>query len=624
MTLKQIVGQMRFRSKAAWISKTFQPSDIPRRRLLVLCFVVFAVATGVRLLHWQNNWLTIDNLMNKTAARYQEEAQFLTDRDFTAFIRGCSAEPDTGMLIHTPGYPILVAAVHAVTRNSNVALRLFHIACGAAAAVLVLFIALELLPTGVAVLAALFAAISPQLSYYSLVLLPDSVIGLTILLGIYLLVRARKLLNLWMIVGVGVCFGISCWLRANALLLAPFFCLAIPLLFPRDKWLRYSALLILAAVLTVMPITIRNTIVFKSFIPLTLGTGVNLMEGIADYDPDKRFGMEQHDHRVAEQEAILYSRPDYAEDLYRPDGILRERLRVARAWKVISGNTPWFTGVMVRRAGKMLTYEPVAIVSAEPSVTTPPNTNNAELAWRGSPFDLFDNSADTARVSVSRFGRSVRITVDAQQSAVALPTIKVQPQSDYFLTVPVRVSVGRMTIKVIRSDNGKTVASATVPDSLEPTAPKLDDFTVLGIPFVNPSADQLRIVVANGDNSSNRNTIEMGPIDLYRLGPASYLWTKYPRLVVKAFQRFFKTVWMVPLALAGVVLLAFARRFDALAVICAVPLYFICTHAPLHLELRYILPIHYFWAMLVATSLYFVSVSGWRLRRTVRRSPRRP
>ncbi|HEX5704183.1 MAG TPA: glycosyltransferase family 39 protein [Pyrinomonadaceae bacterium] len=579
----------------------------------MLCFVVFAVAVGVRLLHWQNNWLTIDNLMDKTAARYQEEAQFLTDRDFTSFVRGHSQEPDTGMLIHTPGYPIFVAVVHAVSRNSNVALRLVHIAGGAAAAVLVLLIVLELLPTGVAILAALFAAVSPQLSFYSLVLLPDSIIGLTILLGIYLLVRARRQPHQLMIIGAGVCLGISCWLRANVLVLAPFLCLFIPLLFPRDKWWRYAVLLVTAAVLTIMPITIRNAFVFKSFIPLTLGTGTNLMEGIADYDPEKLFAMEQHDHKVSQQEAALYNRPDYAEDLYRPDGILRERLRVGRVWAVIRGNKIWFMGVMARRAGKMLTYEPVAIIAVEPSITNSPNTSSAELAWRGSPFDLAASNDDAARKQASRFGQTLRITGDAQQNIFSLATISVQPQSDYLLAVPVRPVEGRMTINVTRIDNGKTVASATVPDSLDPSAPKDGEFTVLSLPFVNPDADQLKIVVAGGEHHSSRSVIETGPIDLYRLGPSSYLWTKYPRVPVKALQKFFTTGWMLPLALFGVVLLALARRFDALAIACAVPLYFLLTHAPLHLELRYILPIHYFWAMLVATSLYLISITAGRL-----------
>lgn len=609
MPLKQIVEQLRFGSMSRGTSKTFQPSDISGRRLLVLCFVVFAVATGVRLLHWQNNWLTIDKLMDKTAARYQEEAQFLTDRDFTSFVRGRSQEPDTGMLIHTPGYPMFVAAVHALTRNSNVALRLVHIVCGAAAAVLVLLIVLELLPTGVAILAALFAAISPQLSYYSLVLLPDSIIGMTVLLGIYLLVRARRQPNHLMIIGAGVCFGLSCWLRANVLLLAPFLCLFIPLLFPRDKWLRYAGLLVTAAVLTVMPITIRNTLVFKSFIPLTLGTGTNLMEGIADYDPEKRFAMELQDHKVAQQEAALYNRPDYAEDLYHPDGMQRERLRVGRAWAVIKANKVWFLSVMARRVGKMLTYEPVSIISVEPSVSHSLDVKDAELAWLVTPQEL--KTTDPSNLISPSQGAVLHPTSSFPKRLRTQP-IKVQPKSDYLFSMPVLKTEGRVVLKIMDPETGKTLASATVPDSL-PSGVATEGVTTLQLPFVNTTAEQIKFVVANGDNNSRPSAIEVGTIELHRLGPASYLWTKYARAPAKALQKFFTTGSMLPLALFGVVLLALARRFDALAIACAVPLYFLLTHAPLHLELRYILPIHYFWAMLVATSLYLISITVGRL-----------
>lgn len=615
MTLNEKPRGLQLKRISRFLKETLQPSKIDRRRLLVICAIVFVVGFGVRLLHWQNNRLTIDNVMFRTAARYQEEAQFLSGRDFTSFIRGRSQEPDTGMLIHTPGYPILIALVHAVTGNSNVALRVVHIACGAAAAVLVLLITVELLPVGAALLAGLFAAISPQLTYYSLVLLPDSVIGLTILLGIYLWVRARRQPNQWLIVAAGVCLGLSCWLRANVLLLAPFFCLFIPLLFPREKWLRYSVLLVTAAVLVIMPITIRNTIVFKSFIPLTLGTGTNLMEGIADYDPEKRFGMEQYDHEVSRQEATLYNRPAYAEDLYRPDGILRERLRVGRAWAVIRANKMWFLGVMVRRAGKMLTYEPVAIISAEPSVSRPLDVKDAELAWRVTPQEL-ETMTPSNLIVPSRGAVLQTPTMNFPKGLTTQP-IKVQPKSDYLLSMPVWKTEGRLVIKITDPDTGKTLASATVPDSL-PSGAAPGAVTTLQLPFVNTTAEQINFIVANGDSNSRPGAIEVGTIELHRLGPASYLWTKYARVPAKALQKFFTTGWMLPLALFGVGLLALGRRFDALAIICAVPIYFMVTHAPIHLELRYILPIHYFWAVLVGTSLYFLAITVWKLIRKLK------
>ena len=198
--------------------------------------------------------------------------------------------------------------------------------------------------------------------------------------------------------------------------------------------------------------------------------------------------------------------------------------------------------------------------------------------------------------------------------------IKVQPKSDYRLRMPVWKTEGRVVIKITDPDTGKTLASATMPDSL-PSGAAPGAVTTLQLPFVNTTGEQINFIVANGDSNSGPGAIEVGTIELHRLGPASYLWTKYARVPAKAQQKFFTTGWMLPLALFGVGLLALGRRFDALAIICAVPIYFMVTHAPLHLELRYILPIHYFWAVLVGTSLYFLAMTVWELIRKVK-SPR--
>ncbi len=562
-----------------FLSESLQPREISPRRLVVMCVVVFVVAVSVRLLHWQNSWLTIDYTMSRTAAGYKKEAQFLSDGDLHSFIRGRSAEADSSLLTHTPGYPIFIAFVNALTGNSNVVLRLVHIALGATATVLVLLIGIELLPFGAAIVAALFAGLSPQLSYYSCVLLPDSILALPLLAGVYLLLRARKRPKAWRIIGAGVFAGIACWLRADVFLLAPFLCLMIPFLFPRKKILRYVVLVVTASVLTISPITIRNLVVFKSFVPTTLGMGTNLIEGIADYDPGKNFDLEKYDHEIAQREAALYNRPDYAEDLYRSDGVGRERLRVARARAVISANKLWFAQIMVRRAGRMLAYEQVPIISTEPSISHPLDVSRGELTWHSESSGVND---------------------------FATEPINVVQNSDYVLGVSLKGRDGRTSIKVVRPDTNKTLGSATVPDSLNPSAAGTDKVVMLQIPFVNSSANQVKIVIAKLDN----NAIEIGPLDLYRLGAASYLWTRYFRVAVKPLQKFFTTERMLPLALAGVVLLALARRLDALSVILAIPLYYVTTHAPIHLELRYVLPLQYFWALLVATSLYLIWVVG--------------
>jgi hypothetical protein len=321
--------------------------------------------------------------------------------------------------------------------------------------------------------------------------------------------------------------------------------------------------------------------------------------------------MEQYDHEVARQEAILYNRPDYAEDLYRPDGIPRERLRIGRAWAVIRGNKVWFMAVMAQRAGKMLTYEPVSIVSAEPAVSHPLDTSRGELAYRVTPEELTETTPSNL-TSLSGAG-VIRTPTTIFPKGLSTQSIKVQPKSDYLLNVPVRKIDGRVVIKIVHADTDGTLASATVPDSLPSGTASEGNIATLQLPFVNATSDQLRIIVANANSESRPSAIEVGAIELYRLGPTSYLWTKYPRVLVKGLQKVFTTGWMLPLTLLGAGLLVLARRFDALAIACAVPVYFLCTHAPLHLELRYILPVHYFWAMLVATSLYFVFLTVWKL-----------
>ena len=169
-----------------------------------------------------------------------------------------------------------------------------------------------------------------------------------------------------------------------------------------------------------------------------------------------------------------------------------------------------------------------------------------------------------------------------------------------------------MVIKVVRVDTEKIIASATIPDSLQRGAATTGSLTYLEVPFVNSNAHQVAIGVRDTGNTT-ASRISVGRIELFRLGPAAYLWTKYPRVLVKSIQKFFTTRWMLPLALLGVALLAVARRGKVLAVILAVPLYYLCTHSPLHLELRYALALHHFWAMLVAAAFYFLSMMSWRL-----------
>src|SRR5918911_1020069 len=114
-------------------ARGFETQALTRKKLAVLCLSVFFAAVGVRLLQWQNNWFTIDKTMWRLTERYKDEAQFLLDGDLRSFVRGSTPEPDPGILMHPPGYPVLMAAVYKVSGHSDVGLRLLQILCDAGA-----------------------------------------------------------------------------------------------------------------------------------------------------------------------------------------------------------------------------------------------------------------------------------------------------------------------------------------------------------------------------------------------------------------------------------------------------------------------------------------------------------
>src|SRR5207249_7513185 len=240
--------------------------------------------------------------------------------------------------------------------RSITAVQMFQIAADALAAVMLFLIVAELLPLSAGVVAGLLAAFSPQLAWNSVLLLPDSISVLPILLAIYLLTRVAKNPRWLTFMLIGALIGVSCWLRANAMLLTLFLAAAALLMFTRKRW-QFALAIICGTSLIVLPLTIRNAIVFHRFIPLSLGAGQTFLEGIADYDKETRFGVPSTDMGIMKQEAEIYQRPDYYGTLFNPDGVERERARLSRGFAIVRSHPFWFAGVMARRALSMVRLE---------------------------------------------------------------------------------------------------------------------------------------------------------------------------------------------------------------------------------------------------------------------------
>ena len=436
-----------------------------RRRAVALA-VVFLVAFGVRLLCWHDVRFEAAEVQTAVTNNYKHLARLLRQNGASSFFDPTSTTSDPDLLGHPPGYPSLLALLYGAFGGGDAVAQIFQILCDSLAAALVLLIAAELLPGGVSVVAGALVAFAPQFCWNCVLLLPDTLAVLPVLLAVLLLLRAREGRGLVKTFAAGALVGVSCWLRANALLLAPFLLLLVPLLFVRGRRTRAALALVGGAVLAVAPLTIRNAVVFGHFVPVSLGAGQTLVEGLADYDTERKFGLPDTDIELIKQEAATYGRPEYADSLFTPDGFERDRARTSRGLAVIRSRPLWFASVLARRAASMLRLERTPLTSTAP------------------------------------------------------------------------VSEG---------------------------------------------------------------------------------WTRAPRLALRAAQELFITAIALPLALAGIFLLARARNFRALAALLAVPLYYLCVQSALHTEYRYVLAVHYFLFVLAAAALYTIARAARRKLADVRR-----
>jgi 4-amino-4-deoxy-L-arabinose transferase-like glycosyltransferase len=337
-----------------------------RRRALAFG-LVFAAAFGVRLLCWGDVRFEAYKVQTAVTENYKHMARLLAENGAASFYDAGSTTSEPDLLGHPPGYPFVLASVYGVFGESDAAAQIFQAACDALAAALVFLIAAELLTFGVGVTAGGLAALAPQFCWNSLMLLPDTLAVLPLLAAVWLLACARGGRPVLKALGAGVLIGLSCWLRANALLLAPFAAVvAVPFLFPKGSRVRAALALVAGALLAVAPLTVRNALVYGHFIPVSLGAGQTLVEGIADYDPERRFGLPDTDVELTRMEASEAGRPEYAASLFEPDGIERDRQRTRRALAVVKSNPVWFAGVMLRRAGSMLRLERTPLSSTAP------------------------------------------------------------------------------------------------------------------------------------------------------------------------------------------------------------------------------------------------------------------
>lgn len=662
---------------SAWLSARLMMPDAQderaqprwsRARRISICAMIFFVALGVRALHWQDYQLRIGSDLSSLAHRYQRQAQQMLDGEGVLFPRDYTRQGNIQLIVHPPGYSVFIAALFGAFGHSEDRLVLTHVIGDSMAAVLVFLIALELLPHAVAIIAGVLVAFSPHLAHHTLTLMPDSLVVLPTLIAVLLLIRASKRPRLVPILVAGVMIGVSCWLRSNALLLPVFFAIAVCLLFERRRRARYALAFVGATMLTIAPITIRNQVVFGQFIPLSLGSGITMVEGIGDYDKENRFGMPVTDLQGKWKDVEWHDRPDYAEGLWKPDGIMRDRYRFARGLDVMRRHPFWFAGVMLRRAASMLRYNDSlsqgwpADTARAPIVATEPSFGHrlvlpikGEAVWSSTATELLANGdrlSPQAELALAADGQTLNVTGDGSSfgDQFASAPIALEKNTDYVLRLPARLIQGAMAAKVTSADRRIMLAShfitppeapkrkakknaADETDDSEPdasseraTAAEADESqTPMALmAFASGSRNEVRLVISNNGESTTRAAAEIGRAELFALGPTPQMWTRAVRPLVRGVQRnVFTTAHLLPLVVIGVILLALARRRRALLILLIVPVYYLSVQSAFHTEYRYILAMHYFLFMLAAATLYVAGVAMGRGARRVFLAARR-
>jgi 4-amino-4-deoxy-L-arabinose transferase-like glycosyltransferase len=179
-----------------------------------------------------------------------------------------------------PGYPVLLAAVYTIVGQTAPEVgRLVGAFLGTISVALIGLIARRLWNRRVQMAALVIATVAPPLVVLSTALISEALFVPVVLAAVLAALQRNdsERCYLWPIV-TGVLIGVACLTRTNGLILLLPFVLAFA---PARSRLRLSAwvpslIVILATCFTIAPWTVRNWIVFHTFIPISDETGYTL------------------------------------------------------------------------------------------------------------------------------------------------------------------------------------------------------------------------------------------------------------------------------------------------------------------------------------------------------------
>ncbi|KPL18643.1 MAG: hypothetical protein AMJ92_07120 [candidate division Zixibacteria bacterium SM23_81] len=237
--------------------------------------VLFLLALGVRLIYLiqlRGSPLFESPIMD---ARYHDQWA-LAIRNGIPFL--------DGPYFRAPLYPYFLALIYSLFGHSYLAVRMVQFLIGSVSVLLIYFLGKRTFDAAVGRVAAVLAAFYGLFIYFEGELLIPALIVFLDLALLLVLLSAQDRPGWWRWLGCGAILGLSAIARPNVLL---FGVVLVPWLVLRwrQKGLnlrRYGAYLgsyALGVILLIMPVTVRNYVVGKDFVPIASQGGVNFFIG---------------------------------------------------------------------------------------------------------------------------------------------------------------------------------------------------------------------------------------------------------------------------------------------------------------------------------------------------------
>ena len=400
------------------------------RKRIVFFLIVLVLAGAIRFLTY--NFIR-DHLNDASWFQYgsyrvfDKRAQDILDGRGRLFWIDDSTRTD--LVQYPPAYPWMVAAIYWLTgeRSAYAVQKVLAVLDGLLSLTLITGIAVTAYAWRAGMIASVFAALSPLLAIVGVSPSADAPTAWFVLGALWLLLIAIKRQSLLFALASGAVLGLACWLRVNPLYLSLFW--AVPLFVLSNggwkKRLIMSATVVLAALIIVSPIVIRNYLVFPEFTPTGGTLGANLWEGLGETELGRSAGFMYGDDKMIERERVKMGVPAGAPfEAMWPDGIKRERERTRESLAFIKQHPIWYAGVMLHRmwgmlkvAGEPLPYYGTAGINVTPKKSLPANRQGGPVAIIVTALGMIQSVARTALLPLAAVGvwlgwrRNWRMTV---------------------------------------------------------------------------------------------------------------------------------------------------------------------------------------------------------------------